>query len=78
MGLNDRDYVRETSPGVHFQLPQSAVGLLIAINIGLYVLDALFDGQVSSRLAPSHDYDARFAKFQRSSGGQTRNVTTNE
>lgn len=55
MGLNDRDYVRDTSPGMHFQLPQSAVGLLIALNVGLFILDALFDGQVSERLALSSD-----------------------
>lgn len=55
MGLNDRDYVRESSPGVHFQLPQSAVGLLIAVNVGLYILDALFDHKISSRLALSSD-----------------------
>lgn len=55
MGLNDRDYAREPDQGLHFQLPQSAVGLIIAVNIGLYILDALLDGQLSDRLALSAD-----------------------
>lgn len=55
MGLNDRDYAREPSQGMHLQLPQSAVGLIIAVNIALYILDALLDGRLSDRLALSAD-----------------------
>src|SRR6187200_293854 len=51
MGLNDRDYARESASGLQLRAPESAVGMLIALNVGLFLLDLLFDGKISARLA---------------------------
>jgi membrane associated rhomboid family serine protease len=55
MGLNDRDYAREPSQGFHFHTPQTAVGILLAVNIGLYLLDIVFEGSIARRLSLSAD-----------------------
>jgi membrane associated rhomboid family serine protease len=51
MGLNDRDYARESETGLHLRAPQSAVGLLIVANVVLYVLDQLLGHKISAQLA---------------------------
>jgi membrane associated rhomboid family serine protease len=50
MGLSDRDYAREESSGFHLRAPETAVGALIALNVGIFLLDLLFEGRISSRL----------------------------
>lgn len=46
MGLSDRDYAREPSSGFQLRAPETAVGLLIAVNVGLYLLDMLLSQRV--------------------------------
>lgn len=55
MGLSDRDYAREPESGFHLRAPQSAVGLLIAVNVVIFVADLLVDHKISARLALSAD-----------------------
>lgn len=53
MGLNDRDYAREPSGGLHLQAPQSAVGLLLFANLAIYVLDMFSEGRIAQWLSLS-------------------------
>lgn len=55
MGLNDRDYARDPDSGFQLSAPQSIVGRLILLNIALWILDVMFDGQLSARFDLSAD-----------------------
>ena len=39
MGLYDRDYYRRQRPTWHFPTPRTAVGVLLIVNIGIYLLE---------------------------------------
>lgn len=43
MGLYDRDYAYERQPGIHLRSPQTVVGSIVLINIGVYVLQLLIE-----------------------------------
>lgn len=53
MGLNDRDYAREPSGGVHLHAPQSAVALLLLVNFAIFVVDMFSEGRLAEWLALS-------------------------
>jgi membrane associated rhomboid family serine protease len=40
MGFNDRDYSRDERPGFQLRGPSSAIGLLIVVNVLLFLIDA--------------------------------------
>ncbi len=52
MGIYDRDYVRDEPKGIHLGGDWSAVATLIALNVGLFVIDALTTTGPPS--APAH------------------------
>lgn len=43
MGIYDRDYARGREPGIHAQMPQSAVMQLILITVVVYVVELFVD-----------------------------------
>ena len=45
MGFYDRDYYRQERPRLPFSTPQSAVVVLVLLNVAVYILDGLFTGQ---------------------------------
>jgi membrane associated rhomboid family serine protease len=45
VGIYDRDYYRQERPRLGFGPPQSAVLVLIVLNVAIYLLDGLFTGQ---------------------------------
>lgn len=51
MGLYDRDYVRDRPPGFFLGGDRSMVANLILINVGIFLADLLFSGQISEALA---------------------------
>ncbi|HWA99821.1 MAG TPA: rhomboid family intramembrane serine protease [Pirellulales bacterium] len=53
MGLYDRDYLRDDDerPGLHLGGARSMVANLIIVNVGVFLVDVLFDGKLSEWLA---------------------------
>jgi membrane associated rhomboid family serine protease len=51
MGLENRDYARDSDRGFQLQAPQTAVGTLILINVVVFVLDLMSDGRLTPYLA---------------------------
>ncbi|MGC3966144.1 MAG: rhomboid family intramembrane serine protease [Pirellulales bacterium] len=49
MGLDDREYARDSESGFQLGAPQSMVGGLILLNIALWLLDVFSDGRLSQR-----------------------------
>ncbi|MBL9090711.1 MAG: rhomboid family intramembrane serine protease [Planctomycetaceae bacterium] len=49
MGLEERDYAREYESGFSLRAPQSMVGTLILINVGVFLLDVVLQGRISDR-----------------------------
>jgi membrane associated rhomboid family serine protease len=43
MGLYERDYYRDVRPALSIHAPRTAIGVIILINVLIYVADALFD-----------------------------------
>lgn len=41
MGIYDRDYYRQERPGIHLRLPTTIIGLVILINVALWLADGL-------------------------------------
>ena len=61
MGLEERDYAREYESGFSLRAPQSMVGTLILINVGVFLLDVVLQGRISDRaeLASQRRYALR-------------------
>jgi membrane associated rhomboid family serine protease len=53
MGLYDRDYSRRPEPGFHVSAPTTATMQLLAVTIGLYVAQLLFQGLTEWLWLPS-------------------------
>ena len=45
MGIYDRDYYRQQRPRFSFPAPSTVVGIIILINVAVYVIDGLFAPQ---------------------------------
>jgi membrane associated rhomboid family serine protease len=59
MGFNDRDYSRDDQTGYRLRAPSSAVGILLVVNLALFIVDAFVDGRLSSRMALRADLFSR-------------------
>jgi membrane associated rhomboid family serine protease len=56
MGLYDRDYIREDNqPGFFLGAQRSMVTTLIIINVGVFLVDVLLDGELSELLSLKSD-----------------------
>ncbi|MCE9603600.1 MAG: rhomboid family intramembrane serine protease [Planctomycetia bacterium] len=55
MGLDNRDYARDTERGFQLHAPQTMIGTLILVNVAVWVLDMLADGRISQTMALSTD-----------------------
>ena len=55
MGLYDREYYREERPGMSLLGDRSMVTNLIIVNVGVYLLDLLLDGQIRQNCALQPD-----------------------
>lgn len=51
MGLENRDYARDSDRGIQLHAPQTAVGMLILINVVVFILDLMSDGRLTTYLA---------------------------
>jgi membrane associated rhomboid family serine protease len=47
MGIYDREYYHDDRPGLHLRAPRTAVGLLILINVAVYLAAQLFPSLLS-------------------------------
>jgi len=55
MGLENRDYARDSERGFQLQAPQTAVGTLILINVVVFVVDLMSEGKVTEYLGLTTD-----------------------
>jgi len=53
MGLENRDYARDSERGFQLQAPQTAVGTLILINVVVWFVDLMSEGKLTTYLALS-------------------------
>ncbi len=56
MGIQDRDYYREQRPGVSLRAPRTMVGILVLINVVVFLANLLLTGgETGLRLSPQND-----------------------